>query len=72
MDQYPNVLRPDGVDILVPWADFQAGESIFIPCIKVDKARSQVMRIGERQKMILHAVTRIERGMLGLRVWRIA
>jgi len=63
-------LSPDGLRIYVPWADFRLGESVFIPCINVARARGQVATAARYFDFTFEARTRIERGILGLRVWR--
>lgn len=72
MEQPPSVINPDGVPFIIPWGDFGLGESVFIPCIKVDTARGQMANAGKRYGMTFTSKVQIENGMLGLRVWRIA
>ena len=63
-------IAPDGVRILIPWGDILLGESIFIPCIRVDKCQRQVDSAADQFAMTFVGRVRIENGMLGLRLWR--
>ena len=55
----------------VNWATFIIGASFFIPCLDTDEAERQVKRTVKRlrYKVVMRVV--IEKGVQGLRVWRI-
>ncbi len=66
----PVDLRPDGVFVIIPWGAMEPGWSVFVPCIDTELATSQVMTISQRLGAKFSVRTRIERGFLGIRIWR--
>jgi hypothetical protein len=63
-------LSPDGVRVIVAWADMDIGTSVFIPCVNTVEAKKQIKDLF-RHKMWRHVIrVRIENGKLGVRVWR--
>jgi hypothetical protein len=65
-------LNPDGAVIAVQWWEMQIGDSFFAPCVNIVRAREQLLIIARDNAMTLRSRVRVEHGMLGLRVWRIA
>jgi hypothetical protein len=65
-------LHPDGVRIQVPWDRMVIGASIFIPCIDTNKAIKQVNRIFKSKEWSVEHRVKVERGKLGVRIWRTA
>jgi hypothetical protein len=47
------------------------GSSFFIPCLDPEHAREQVYRATKRLKYTIKTQIVIEKGIYGLRVWRI-
>jgi hypothetical protein len=72
MADNPLSIAPDGLPILIPWGDFHVGESVFVPCINMTRARIQIGKIGAAMGFSLAMHSGVEAGMLGLRVWRTA
>jgi len=38
-------LNPDGVRVVVKWADMDVGTSVFVPCINTEEAMRQAAKI---------------------------
>jgi hypothetical protein len=71
----PTVLRlddinPDGIRIWIDWRKMEVGASIFIPCLNVSKAKTQLLKIAEEKGMTLKITPCIDGGKWGIRVWR--
>lgn len=64
-------INPDGVEIKFNWKKLRVGESVFVPCINVVSARFQIMAIAKKLGFKMKFYSRIERGMYGLRAWRV-
>jgi hypothetical protein len=64
-------INPDGVPIIVLWADLPIGASVFIPAINIMKLVRQMRRAANLRKMHLQWAERIENGKLGARFWRV-
>ena len=61
---------PDGMPVMVPWARFIPGTSVFIPCIAVDRAVSQFTKLADARGIgFMHKIV-IENRILGVRFWR--
>ena len=65
-------LNPDGVRITVDWSQFVPGSSVFVPCLNVDKAERQLMKLADRKKLDIKVRLRTEMDKIGLRIWRVA
>jgi hypothetical protein len=55
----------------VNWRKFLVGASFFIPCLDTEEALIQVKRTTKRLKFRIKAHVVVEKGVQGLRVWRI-
>jgi hypothetical protein len=55
----------------VNWKNFVIGASFFIPCLDTDDALKQVKRTTNRLRYKIVSRVVIEKGIHGLRVWRI-
>jgi len=64
-------LSPDGVRIVVDWAKFAPGSSIFIPCINTSAAINQLTEVTNLTRSEIATRVRVENGLYGVRVWRI-
>jgi hypothetical protein len=64
-------INPDGVVISIRWESFKPGYSVFIPAVQVDTAIDQIKRIAKRHNWTVKFKKRIEKGLRGVRVWRI-
>jgi hypothetical protein len=60
-----------GLDFRVNWRNFVIGSSFFIPCLDTDEALSQVKRTVRRLGFTIKHQVVVEKGLIGLRVWRI-
>ena len=60
-----------GIDFNINWSKFVVGASFFIPFLDSDIAIKQVKRATRRLKFRIKTQVVIERGIQGLRVWRI-
>ena len=63
-------LSPDGVRIRVHWDDMGVDSSIFIPCVNTRLATEQVNKLFLAWGWEYCADVRVEKGKMGLRVWR--
>lgn len=56
---------------LIEWNKFHPGTSFFIPCVYRSKMEKFVLAEAQRIKVQVLCKRVIERGMYGLRVWRL-
>jgi len=62
----------DGVKFQIDMSEFVVGASVFVPCVHPQKA-ANALKMACNRKGIQYALsTRIERDMLGIRLWRTA
>lgn len=52
------------------WAKFRKGYSFFVPCIDVDEAKYEVLKVTKRLDIEVLIKVVVEDGVKGLRVWR--
>ena len=64
-------ISPDGVRIVVDWAKFVPGSSIFIPCINVPEALIHVKQASKLGNSDISWSYATENGTYGVRIWRI-
>jgi hypothetical protein len=60
-----------GLSFRINWRNFIIGSSFFIPCLDAEEARQQVKRVTKRLGYKVKTQVSIEKGIHGLRVWRI-
>jgi hypothetical protein len=60
-----------GIDFKINWRNFVVGSSFFIPCLDPNIALEQVERATKRLKFHIKTQIVVEKGVQGLRVWRI-
>jgi len=60
-----------GLSFRVNWRNFVVGSSFFIPCLDHSHALEQIKRTTKRLKFKVKTQIVLERGVTGLRVWRI-
>jgi hypothetical protein len=60
-----------GLAFKVNWRNFVVGASFFIPCLDQEAALMQVMRTTKRLRYKIKTQTVVEKGIIGLRIWRI-
>jgi len=64
-------LHPDGVRIVVSWAEMPVGASVFVPCVNTEEAKKQVAKIAKKKGWKVQSHIRIEDKKFGVRIWRI-
>lgn len=60
-----------GLSFRVNWKNFVIGSSFFIPCLDTEEALTQVKRTTKRLGYKIKTQVVVEKGIRGLRVWRI-
>ena len=60
-----------GLSFRVNWAKFKVGASIFIPCLDTDAALAGVIKVARRLNYKIRHRVVVDKGIYGLRVWRI-
>ena len=60
-----------GLSFTVNWKNFVVGSSFFIPRLDTEEALTQVKRITKRLGYKIKTQVVVEKGIRGLRVWRI-
>ncbi len=60
-----------GLSFRVNWKNFVIGSSFFIPCLDTEEALAQVKRTTKRLGYRIKTQVVVEKGIRGLRVWRI-
>jgi hypothetical protein len=64
-------MRIHGLSFRVNWRNFVVGSSFFIPCLDHSHALEQIKKTTKRLKFKVKTQIVLERGVTGLRVWRI-
>jgi len=65
-------LEIEGVQVQIEWLKFRIGTSFFLPCIAHDRMTASIVKRAESRGFRVKTLARIENGMWGIRVWRIA
>jgi hypothetical protein len=60
-----------GLDFRVNWKNFVVGSSFFIPCLAPEEALTTVLKTTKRLGYKVKGREVVEKGIGGLRVWRI-
>jgi hypothetical protein len=60
-----------GLSFKVNWKNFVIGSSFFIPCLDTEEALAQVKRTTKRLGYKIKTQVVVEKGINGLRIWRI-
>lgn len=61
----------NGTDYQIDWPEFKVGTSIFIPVIDINAALKAIKKESERLEFeYVHKVV-IEKGIQGVRIWRL-
>lgn len=61
----------NGTDYEIDWPKFQPGSSIFIPAIDTDDAVEAMTRESKRLEFEFVYKVVVEKGVKGIRVWRL-
>lgn len=60
----------DRIRFVIPWERFTVGKSIFIPCLDPEYTLQVFKKeAGRRHGRFIHRVV-VEKGVMGLRIWR--
>lgn len=70
--QAPKKLEVEGVQVEIAWGEFIIGSSFFVPCINAQAVMGHVIPSAASFGMKIKARARVENGMWGVRVWRVA
>ena len=65
-------LEIEGVQVQVEWQKFRIGTSFFLPCINHDRMTAGIVKRATSRGFRVKIIARVENGMWGIRVWRIA
>lgn len=65
------MLTAEKVNYRINWKAFKRGYSFFIPCLDCKEARKEIAAALKPFKFKYVAKTKIEDGIMGLRVWRL-
>lgn len=65
------MLTVEKVDYSVNWKAFKRGCSFFIPCLDCKQARRELAAAIKPFKFKYVTKTKIEDGVMGLRIWRL-
>jgi hypothetical protein len=65
-------LEIEGVQVQIEWQKFRIGTSFFLPCIAHERMIRSITQRAEDRGFRVKTLARIENGMWGIRVWRIA
>jgi len=65
-------LEIEGVQVQIEWRKFRIGTSFFLPCIAHERMIRSITQRAEDRGFRVKTLARIENGMWGIRVWRIA
>ena len=60
-----------GLNFDINWSKFIVGASFFIPCLDTDDAAMQIKRTVKRLRYKIKIQVVVEKGIQGLRIWRI-
>lgn len=64
-------MRVNQLSYNVDWTKFKVGWSFFIPCLRTEEGKQEVLKVTNRfgYKVAIKVV--IEDGIRGLRIWRV-
>jgi hypothetical protein len=60
-----------GLNFRINWAKFIVGASFFIPCLDTEAALAEVTTVTKRLGYRIKTQVNVDKGIYGLRVWRI-
>jgi hypothetical protein len=60
-----------GVPVRIDWAKFRIGSSFFVPGLDTQGLQNQIRKYAAKFNMRVVVHRRIERDVIGVRVWRI-
>ena len=72
MTKIEKPLEIEGVQVQIEWLKFRIGTSFFLPCIDHDRMAAGIVKRATNRGFRVKIIARVENGMWGIRVWRIA
>jgi hypothetical protein len=72
MTKIEKPLEIEGIQVQVEWQKFRIGTSFFLPCIDHDRMTAGIVKRATSRGFRVKIIARVENGMWGIRVWRIA
>ena len=72
MTKIEKPLEIEGVQVQIEWLKFRIGTSVFLPCIDHDRMTAGIVKRATSRGFRVKIIARVENGMWGIRVWRIA
>lgn len=64
-------MKVHGISFEIDWSKFKPGRTFFIPCLDLNAAKHEVERVAKRLRYSVEMKGVVEKGIRGLRVWRI-
>ena len=64
-------MKVHGISFEIDWSRFKPGRTFFIPCLDLETAKQQVAVVTKRLRYSVEMKGVVEKGVKGLRVWRI-
>lgn len=64
-------MRIHGVSFSVNWRNFEIGSSFFLPCLDADDAIEKIKKTVKRLGFVIQTQIVVEKGIKGVRVWRL-
>lgn len=65
-------LYHDGVRVVVDWDTMRVGGSVFVPCLNSPGLFRDVRKIFAKKGWTARFAVRVERHILGVRIWRLS
>lgn len=60
-----------GLSFRINWSKFIVGASFFIPCLDIEATLAEVTTVTKRLGYKIKSQPTVDRGIYGLRIWRI-
>ena len=60
-----------GLSFRINWPKFIVGASFFIPCLDIEATLAEVTTVTKRLGYRIKSQVTVDRGVYGLRIWRI-
>lgn len=64
-------MKVHGISFEIDWSKFKPGRTFFIPCLDTETAKKEVATVAKRLRYSVEMKVVIEKGVKGLRVWRL-
>jgi len=64
-------MKVNRVNYNIDWSKFKVGWSFFLPCLQAEEGKQEVLAVTNRFGYEVTIKVVIEKGIRGLRIWRI-